>query len=404
MYKGKKKKASNRSLILECIYRQGPIARTDIAEETEITPATVTMNVSSLIREGFIKELGEVSTEEASSGRKRILIDLVPERAYAMGIEFTQKALSICITDLKGRVHHQRQEPFSRELTRHINDRIVDGVCRLLEESGLPRERVTGLGIAVPGHMDESTSSLATNQETWKHFDPKKIDKGLDMPVVYENNARCMALGQYLFYPEVSPDSFAFFHIGLGMFCANVVEGEIFLGNNYVAGEVGHTIIVNEGGRRCECGKYGCLQTYASESWLLKSARLLYKNSPNTILKSLVTDADGISLDTIATAYSMGDPVITTHIATALKYLGITASNIAIITDPGKLFLHGQLFNYPDIRKELMDFIQRQLVFVNQTYAGNVEILPCSPTDGAVGASALAIRQFFIRGEMAAPL
>lgn len=78
MYKGKKKKASNRSRILECIYRNAPIARTDIAEETEITPATVTMNVTTLISEGFVKELGEVSTDEGSSGRKRVLIDIIP--------------------------------------------------------------------------------------------------------------------------------------------------------------------------------------------------------------------------------------------------------------------------------------------------------------------------------------
>ena len=57
MYKGKKKKASNRSRILECIYRNAPIARTDIAEETEVTPATVTMNVTTLISEGFVREL-----------------------------------------------------------------------------------------------------------------------------------------------------------------------------------------------------------------------------------------------------------------------------------------------------------------------------------------------------------
>ena len=89
MYKGKKKKASNRSRILECIYRNAPIARTDIAEETEITPATVTMNVTTLISEGFVRELGEVSTDEASSGRKRVLIDIIPDRAYSIGLELS---------------------------------------------------------------------------------------------------------------------------------------------------------------------------------------------------------------------------------------------------------------------------------------------------------------------------
>ena len=183
------------------------------------------------------------------------------------------------------------------------------------------------------------------------------------------------------------------------MFCATVVDGEMFLGENYVAGEIGHTI-VSEGGRRCECGKYGCLQTYASENHLIRNARLLYKNTPNTILRSLVPDDSLITIETITTAYSMGDPVIGMYIAEALKYLGITISNIAIITNPGKIFLHGQLFDNQDIQNELMDYIERQLIFVDRTYAGNVEILPYAAADGAVGASALAILRFFIRPAM----
>ena len=69
----------------------------------------------------------------------------------------------------------------------------------------------------------------------------------------------------------------------------------------------------------------------------------------------------------------------------------------AIITNPGKIFLHGQLFDNQDIQNELMDYIERQLIFVDRTYAGNVEILPYAAVDGAVGASALAILRFFIR-------
>lgn len=110
------------------------------------------------------------------------------------------------------------------------------------------------------------------------------------------------------------------------MFCANVIDGELFLGNNYVAGEIGHTIVC-EGGRRCECGKNGCLQTYSSEYHLLKNARMLYENSPRTLLRELAASPDEITIDTVTTAYSMGDSGITAFISEALKYLGVTVSN-----------------------------------------------------------------------------
>ena len=179
------------------------------------------------------------------------------------------------------------------------------------------------------------------------------------------------------------------------MFCASVVDGDIFLGNNYMAGEIGHTI-VNENGRRCECGKYGCLQTYASETWLLKNARLVYQNAPDTLLQNLAAKEDEITIETVITAYSMGDPFISKYIRDALKYLGITASNIAITMNPGKFFLHGQYLDNDMIRSELLDYIDRQLLFIGRTYTSNIEILPYHPEDGAVGASALAVRNFFI--------
>ena len=100
MYKGKKQKTSNR--IIECIYRNAPISRIEIAEMTDITPSTVTANITSLILEGMVREIGEVNTSESTPGRKKILIDLVPDHAYSIGIEFTQKGLILCITNLKG--------------------------------------------------------------------------------------------------------------------------------------------------------------------------------------------------------------------------------------------------------------------------------------------------------------
>ena len=395
MYKGKKRGSLNRSRILECIYRNAPIARTDIADETEITPATVTANVTALISEGLVEELGEALTEEVSSGRKRVLIDIIPACRYSIGVEFTLKALVICMTDMKGHIISQRVTPFSQELAASVTESICDGIHMLVAESKVAWDKIIGIGIAVPGHMNQDESDFITNRKIWSSFSPDRVRASMPVPVTFENNARCMALSEYLFDPGNSPDSFSFFHVGMGMFCASVVEGEIFLGNHYVAGEIGHTIVC-ENGIRCECGKHGCLQTYSSETWLLKKAQLLYENNPQSMLRNLVPSKEEITIPMILTAYSMGDPLVGTCISDALKYLGITTSNIAIIMNPGKIFLHGQIFDNEDVRTELMDYIERQLLFVDSSYGNYIEILPYAQTDGAKGASALAISHFFI--------
>ena len=395
MYRGKKNQPSNRTRILECIFRNAPVARSEIAEMTEITPAAVTTLVAGLIGEHIVIESEEPLPDESSTGRRKVPIDILPSAFYSIGAEFTQKALVVCLTDLKGTIIQCVSSPYSDCLAREITTRLIEGIQTVVAQSGIPWGKIVGVGIAVPGHINSDSDDLITNQKTWSHFSPKELKKHIPLPVVYENNARCMALSQYLFHPDSSPDSFAFFHVGLGMFCASVVDGDIFLGNNYMAGEIGHTI-VNENGRRCECGKYGCLQTYASETWLLKNAHLVYQNAPDTLLRNLAANEDEITIETVITAYSMGDPFISRYIRDALKYLGITASNIAITMNPGKFFLHGQYLDNDMIRSELLDYIDRQLLFIGRTYTSNIEILPCHPEDGAVGASALAVRSFFI--------
>lgn len=405
MYRPKIKKLSNKNRIMECIFRNAPIARTDIADDADITPATVTLTVNSLIADGMVRELGEAVSGETSSGRRRILIDAVTDYAYSIGVEFTQKVLVSCLTDLKGNCICRQEEPFSEELAARINEKIIGQVRKLLEESDTPMDRIIAIGIAVPGHIvvpphhrSAESTHFISNHTVWRAFDADSVRSAFPCPVVMENNARCMALAQYLFFPDRSPENFSFLHIGLGMFCANVMDGELFLGNNYVSGEIGHTIVKADG-QPCECGKYGCLQTIASERWLLKYAKLLYQNTPKTLLRNLVDHAEDLTIQHITTAYSMGDERIGHYISDALKYLGISISNVAILMNPGKIFLHGQIFQNEDIRRELMNIIQRQLLFVNSEYVNNVEILPYHQLDGAIGGSALAVFRHFIRSE-----
>ncbi len=93
----------NRSTILEYIFRNAPVARSTIARKTQITPATVTSISGNFIQEGIIQEIGaDDNTADSSPGRKRILLDIVPDRVYAMGIEFTSRHIRFSICNLRG--------------------------------------------------------------------------------------------------------------------------------------------------------------------------------------------------------------------------------------------------------------------------------------------------------------
>lgn len=393
----KKIKRSNASRILKYMFRTESVSRAQIAEDTDITPAAVTTAVTMLIDQGVIQDFGETEqTEEVAVGRKRVLISLNPKYAYCIGVEFTQRMLTVCLTTLKGGVVDEIHIKPSKEQSTQITKEIIKQIHCIIDRN-MGRE-IIGIGIAVPGHMDEDNLKIITNAPKIGQFDASKIRKEFGLRVICENNVRAMAYGEYLFRVKNTPENFAFFHIGLGMYCASVIEGELFLGNNYIAGEIGHTI-VNPKGRRCECGKYGCLQTFASESWLIKTCRYLYSSNAETILRELVSNESEITIETITLAYSLGDRLVSRYVSEAIEYLGITISNIAIIMNPEKILVHGETFINDDTHSELTDYIQRQLIFVDKTNSYDVEILSYDKMRGAIGASALAVNHFFINGK-----
>lgn len=397
MYKIKNQVFSNKSRILECIYRNAPISRIEISELTDITPATITTIVSTFIRQGIVRELEETNSHDSNTpGRKKIPIDIVADYAYTIGIEFTEKALVLCITNIKGNLITQTSVPFQEEIAYNITEEIIFQLEGFIQDSNISKDNLLGIGIAVPGHMDSDNKKLITNSSIWCSFNPKLIEETFSLPVVSENNVRSMALYKYLFHPAASPDNYAFFHVGLGMYCANIIDGDIFKGSNYSSGEIGHAI-THINGRRCECGKHGCLQTVASEQWLLKICRYLYEHDLNSILPTIASTKEAITIEHVITAYELGDKSIGKYINEALISLGATTSNIAILTSPEKIFLHGQLFSNHNISMDLIDYIKDQLLFIDNDYKDIFEILPYSLVDGALGGSALAILHFLIQ-------
>ncbi|MHC1748163.1 MAG: ROK family protein [Cellulosilyticaceae bacterium] len=389
-------KKTNRTRILEFIFRNAPVSRATIAENTDITPATVTTTTAALIEENVILDLGEIEeSSEITPGRKRMLLNLNPNYHYGLGIELTEKHITFCITNLRGCIIDQIIFSTTSVNIANITKLILETTTSLINRHLDIAEEIVGIGIAVPGKLDCTTMRLVTDTAIGKALNIGTLKEHLTLPIVFENNIRAMAYGQYLFDPTNVPTDFALFQVGMGMYCANIVSGELIKENPYISGEIGHTIVQIDG-RRCECGKYGCLQNYASEKWLLYAAKLLYASDASPILKSLAPSIDCLTFENILTAYALGEPIIGNYISQALKYLSMTISNILIISNPTKIYLHGHLFSNATIDQQLLDLINRDLTFMHQNYAQNIAILPYNPMRGALGASALAINTYFI--------
>ena len=156
---------------------------------------------------------------------------------------------------------------------------------------------------------------------------------------------------------------------------------------------------VHPDGELCECGKHGCLQTYASETWLIKKARLLYHSSPDTYLHQLVNDEHEITLPVILNAYELGDTILVKLITLAVKSIATTITNLNMIIDCKRVFIHGELFNISStvaLLKKQLDFEPNLFMLPSKQ---ELIIKPYSPYTGAIGAAAFAVYRTLLSKE-----
>lgn len=389
--KSTKKQQLLYSTILNKIYTRHTISRIDIARETGITPATVSLITAEMLSDHLIQEVGEEIDLQDKVGRKKILLSIAPEHSYYIGAEISEKFFSFVLTDNIGTVY--QQDTFFHNRHKPINADFFMQHLSVFIKKVSHKQQIHAIEIAIPGHYTKSNNHvILTNNAYWKDFNLTEIENRVPVPVYFSNNVHCMARAESLFYtkPNIDNSNFLFFHIGRGIHCTHMYHDDLYGKQNFKIGEVGH-MTVQPDGELCECGKRGCLQTYASESWLIRKARLLYQSTPSTYLHQLVKNENEITLQTILNAYELGDDIIVKLISAAIQSIAIAITNLNMIIDSDRVFIHGELFESQQataLLKSRLDFEPNLF-----TLPSNQQMIvkSYSPYTGAIGASAFCI-------------
>ncbi|MGT2808106.1 MarR family transcriptional regulator [Streptococcus iniae] len=371
--------------ILDLIYAQKAISRVDISKLTGITPATTTNITTELIAKGVIYEGGEDGLT-AKVGRKKILLSISPNHSFYIGAEISERYFSFVLTDNLGTVIKKELYKMS---TAHIKNKGITAFIQALRhfKRNCSKE-ITAIGISLPGRYIDDYK-ITTNNPLWQSFDLEGIEQAFTCPVFFSNNVNAMAIAKRLFSKEQGLDNFIYFHLYRGMHCSYMYNGKIYGRSNIRVGEIGHTI-VSPDGELCECGKHGCLQTFASETWLIKKAQLLFTNAPSSLLKSLVTQADDLQLSHLLTAYDLGDSGTILLLHQAVQFIAQSILNLSSLIDAKKIFLHGPLLEHPVLAKRLHQHLQYQPLLLT-TAVPDVCIDVYSQYSGARAGAALCI-------------
>ncbi|MBZ4683841.1 MAG: transcriptional regulator/sugar kinase [Fusobacteriales bacterium] len=328
-------KSINISGILEIIRAKGPISRADIAKLTSLTPASISKTTKKLIEIGLLEETGIGQT---TGGRPPIMLKLKSKAAYIIGVYMGPKSLEFILADLDGSVIAEKKFI----LKNHSKDYILSNlILNLKEIINSTEEEIFGIGIAMNGIVDINKGiSIFSPHYEWKNVKLEKIlEKELKLPVIIDNDVRAMARGEGKFGVAKDSKNFLVVNISEGIGSALMVNGEVYTGGNYSAGEIGHIVVEEHSTKRCSCGNYGCLEALASTNAIIENIK--YKLITGEQSKYL--NPEEIDLDKIIKAAKKGDRLARDVIIEKAKYVGKALATVINIVNPNLIVIIGDI-------------------------------------------------------------
>lgn len=390
-------KVSNQAAIKELIYHNGPITRIDIAKKLGLTVPTITANINALLAAGIIREVG-VWEKERTNGRKAALIDIAEESRMFIGIEMRGSLCRTCVVDYRGKLKASAEDDTRHENYEDMLDNVIMHVRKMLQEAGGKIERVTGIGICMPGLIDAERGILKIHPGyNWIN---RKVVQDVAERLNYhgnvflENNSCARAVGAQLFKKELTSgcNSFAYFYVSHGIACPLVINDSALYGSIVGEGEVGH-MVMNPDGPACRCGNQGCLEAFAGEKAVLHNCMAAINNKSAAILADICHDVEKLTIEDIIMAQKMGDHAVEKIVEQALKYIGIAVANIENFVRPDLLLLEGNLFQHEANRTYLTEMIQKNLYCAVPSDRTKTFFMDADRFSGARGAAAVAIRK-----------
>ncbi len=269
----------------------------------------------------------------------------------------------------------------------YILDDIAKEVARILDDMGVDKSEVKGLGIGVPGSvMPDGTINKCVNLGWGVVKINDKLEKLTGLKVKVANDANCAALGEQWKGAGFGADMLLMVTLGTGVGGGIIYKGKIIHGKTGGAGEMGHICVNRRETHRCSCGKCGCLEQYASGRGIVELAKkYLKKHTGVTVL-----DSENLDAKIICDAARNGDEAADAILGEYADYLAHGIGTMATILNPEVVVIGGGVSRAGNILLDKVRERFKKYVF-HASEGAEIRISELGSDAGIYGAAKLVI-------------
>lgn len=320
--------------ILEMIKKNLKISRTDLSKEMELTPAAISKVIKKLILHDLIVEKNVLFS---TGGRPRIRLGINPDYKKIVGVNLGSGFINIVVSDLNGKIIQMEERKFVFKGQGKIFELLNEELQKVIEKYG--SSSIIGIGLATHGVVDRRKGTVIISPHfKWKKLEIRKeLEKKYGIPVIVENDVRAMLMAEHNYGSGKYIRDFMLLYIKSGVGAAIFLNGKIFEGSNYGAGEIGHFIVNENSNIQCRCGKYGCLETEYSEQALINKVIWKLEESGRTEVR------ENLDIETIYALAKEGEEPYYSIVKEAAYKIGNVVGNILNILDINDIIVSGDI-------------------------------------------------------------
>ena len=300
----KNKKETDKKKILKELYFGHSMSCAELGKHIHKSLPFSNKLIYELLEEGFVAETGFAAS---TGGRRPQTFAIAQNIMYVVSVAMDQLMTKIVIMDMQNNFV-SAVETIELSLAKNneavaiLTEKIVD----LIEKADIPREKIIGVGIAMPGFVNIKKGINYSFLFTENKSISKIIFDKIGIPVYIDNDSSLIALAELRFGAVNQKKNVMVLNIGWGVGLGLILNGELFRGHDGFAGEFSHIPLFNNN-KLCACGKSGCLETETSLVVLIDKAKEGIKAGRSTRLSGLTFDDYERASEAIILAAHEGD-------------------------------------------------------------------------------------------------
>ncbi len=259
-------KLTNRQRVYRLIYNKKKISQQEITAELNLSRPTVASNLSDLERAGMIRKAGRLAGKQV--GRKPSAYQIVENYRVSIGVEMQVNKVKVTAVNLYGQSIAKKSMSIIFSESEVYIEKICEWVIDFIRQLHITDEQMLGIGIALQGLVSADGREVTYGKiMNCKHLELASFEKYFKWPCRFFHDAASAADSELWMSPSLKDAMYL--NIGEHLGAAMISRGEILYGMHGHTGTLEH-VVMDPKGRRCYCGKCGCIETFCSMHALIR--------------------------------------------------------------------------------------------------------------------------------------